>query len=224
VNATQGVPARNTQVDSGFYVGVAADSTASLVWIDWTTHRGRMYEAFGSTALCDVRLDTGLVQFGTEEYLSAHYAFTGRPTPEGFAGRLDLLTGNPRDRDSADVVFRRVPVRFNSSWNGVYRDVAATEEHLYGHDLLLLDATDGVVGIVVKYEGGPFTPRSVSIARAGDSLLVSWGIDQMNPAWAHVVRDTLVFNPDWKMPRASDLRSLLVDAGSGSARCREFAR
>lgn len=227
VDAVQRASTGATAVDSGFYIGVAADTigvdrdtTAWLFWLDRTTRRGRLYRPYGPISLCDVRIDSAVVQFSTVRDVGWRYAFTGRPTREGFAGRLDKLWATDgRLRDSVAIVFRRIPVLLTSPLNGLYRNVRATGEHLYGLDLLLLDGVAEQVGIVVEYEGTPNAPRLVPVSRVRDSVLISWASDHPAPDWARIERDGLLFGADNKMKRASDLAALLVDRGTEPARC-----
>jgi hypothetical protein len=225
VDAAQSVAMAEAPVDSGFYVGVSGDSSAWLFWLDRTASRGRLYQSYWAISFCQVRMDSAGLQFSTERYQGWRYAFTGRQTHEGFVGRLDHFelrgTTTGTLRDSAAIVFRRIPLRLNSPVSGLYRDVhaGASDEHLYGRDLLLLDGVAELVGVLVEFEGTPSPPRLAGVSRTGDSIGISWGIDHLDSSWARVERDTLVIGPEWKMPRAKDLTSLFISEATVPARC-----
>ena len=217
--ATPRAPRRGAQVDSGFYVGVTSDSTAWLLWIDPSTQRGRVYEPYRPLSLCNVRMDS-LVQFSTESADGWRYSFIGQQTHDGFAGRLDRLRATSgRLQDSLAVASRRIPVRLSSALNAVYRDIEATEEHLYGRDLLVLDGVRELVGIVVTYEGAPLNPRLVMVSRRGDSLFVAWNPSQ-DPDRARIGHDGLLFRRGKEMRRAVELTAVLIDRGTGPSSCR----
>ncbi len=214
VGATVG---QRPRLVKGLYLARSADSTAWLLQLDPIDGAGSLYTPIRAIALCKLETDSsGDVTFQSGVFDGQRFRFTGTVVQSGFAGTLDRLDARTdqvgRSIRLSFVLLRRASRGADRTEGiaGLYSNVRASGEDLFGEELVVIDTVGGLVALRVHYEGSPDQPRIVPLSRAGDTLHVWWGFDHIGSDGAVIHGDTLAFKSSGKMPRLGTLSRILA--------------
>lgn len=164
---------------SGVYFGASDDGRAWLVFLDVQSQWGSFFAPPRTVRLCEITETTtgGVTLQSGPAFRGVRYRFEGELSSDGMDGRFETTGDRPDRRPaSAHVHLKRVadlfPTEAPDAVTGYYANVRfGPEGDLGGMELILMNVSDGPVGIVSLYEGVPGAPYALEgIESRGDKL------------------------------------------------------
>lgn len=160
-----------------FWAGVA-DGDPWLIFLRPGSDSSAAYLPPNTLAVCNLRvLGGGEVSFRTSRTEDgAAYRFVGHWSASGLTGSMRQARMQPGVMvDTAQLDLRRIATTLLSagqSTSGAYAEAGTRERS--GVEVVLVDAPEGVVGVFFSRDRGPTAIRSVTGARQGDVLRLSF--------------------------------------------------
>jgi hypothetical protein len=161
------------------YFGVSDDGRAWLVFLDVQSQWGSFFTPPRTVRLCEITETStgGVTLLSGPAFRGVRYRFEGELSGDGMDGRFETTGDRPDRRPaSAHVDLKRVadlfPTEAPDAVTGYYANVRfGPEGDLGGMELILMNVSEGPVGIVSFYEGIPASPYALEgIEIRGDTL------------------------------------------------------
>jgi hypothetical protein len=219
-NSAMSGDSSHSAVRPGLYFAVSSDSVAWLAFLDPQQGAGSVYTPLYRLAVCRMEMDSvhGL-SFVSAVENGQTLRFSGR------GGGLDPLsgvlerTGQPGGRvlEKYDVAFEWVSDGKPNSYSGLFGNLHAGSEDLYGDELFLVHGSARSVALEVHYEGSPGKPRARRIRMVGDDIEVWWSGGQ--PDTGRVAGDTIRFTSGRRLVRTYSVSEVFSGDFPVSAMC-----
>jgi hypothetical protein len=207
IAATRAITKRQPDPITAYWSDDVSHEVPWLIYFDSSSNVAALYEPLRPLAICDFQL-------GADQHVSFHTGILGGGTFYQFSGVLagEHLNGSVKQvrrrtgtvEDSFPLSVRKIRARLLSgasdSLSGVYSRFEKTEGQtaetgdIFGSEILLIDATEGIVGIRVDWAGGVNEIFSATGKLMGDTLQLSEKSNERTDRESFLVHgDTLTY-------------------------------
>ena len=166
----------------GFFFGVSLDHSARVAWfvkLNTKTGSGSLYVPPGPVKLSEVKINTnGQLTFRSDAaFGDVVYEFSGLVSQARIQGTIRRI--RPKSvEDAEELILNRLNMNYaigdnNAKVSGMYSNVKYIEESgdLVGKEVILIQTSEGLAGILTSYEGEPSDPYALTNAEvSGKSL------------------------------------------------------